>query len=128
MHRGPDGQDHPAETEAGTPRPADTGDIRRVLESADPMERCWLLLAGLQGLRCKEIAGLRREDVIDAKGLLRILGKGDRERVLPLHPDVLAGLRALPMPRTGYIFVRPRGGGYDRELAECMLQPVPPRS
>lgn len=94
------------------PRPAPTGDIVAVLAGASPQMRCWVLLAGLQGLRCREIAGLRREDVIETEGLLRVVGKGDHERMLPLHPDVLAALRDLPMPRAGWVFLRPRGGRY----------------
>ena len=31
---------------------------------------------------------------------------------MPLHPSVLEALRRLPMPRTGAIFVRPRGGRF----------------
>jgi integrase len=58
-----------------------------------------------------EIAGLDRDDVIEGKGLLRIRrGKGDHERIIPLRRDVLEALRVLPMPRTGAIFVRVRGG------------------
>ena len=72
-----------------------------------------LLLAAFAGLRVAEIAGLERDDVIETKGLIRVRhGKGDKERILPLHPDVLAALRVLPMPRNGPIFVRPRGGKF----------------
>jgi site-specific recombinase XerD len=94
------------------PRPADTEQLRRLIERAGAKERCWVLLASYQGLRCKEIAGLRREDVVEHKGLIRVLGKGDNERLLPLHPDVLAALVALPLPRSGPVFTRARGGRY----------------
>jgi integrase len=54
------------------------------------------------------MAGLDREDVLEGEGLLRITqGKGGTERVIPLHPDVLAALVALPMPESGVIFRRP---------------------
>jgi integrase/recombinase XerC len=95
------------------PRPAPTEDLRRLLDVTDIKQRCWVLLAAYQGLRCQEIAGLRREDVIEADSLLRIVhGKGGHERMLPLHPDVLSALRSLPMPRVGWIFTRERGGRY----------------
>lgn len=95
------------------PRPAATADIRHLLEVANPTERCWVLLAGLQGLRCQEMAGISREDVLDTEGLLRVVhGKGSNERLLPLHPDVLSALKAMPMPRVGRIFTRTRGGAY----------------
>lgn len=97
----------------GLPRPAPDDELRRALEVANPRERCWLLLASLMGLRCQEIAGIRREDVVDAQGQLMIAkGKGGKERMVPLHPDVLAALRGLPMPRAGWVFTRPRGGPY----------------
>ena len=64
-----------------------------------------LSLAAYAGLRCQEIAGLDREDVLEAKGLLRVVkGKGGVERIVPLHPEALAALRCLPMPRSGALF------------------------
>jgi hypothetical protein len=53
--------------------------------------RAVLSLAAYQGLRCQEIAGIERDDVLEAKGLLRVVkGKGGHERILPLHPEALA--------------------------------------
>ena len=41
-----------------------------------------------------------RDDIIEAKGLIRVRnGKGDKERVVPLHPDALARSGASPCPR-----------------------------
>jgi integrase len=95
------------------PRPAATSELLSALGDASPKHRCWLLLAAYQGMRCQEIAGLRREDVLDTEGLLRVSkAKGATERMMPLHPDVLAALKALPMPRVGWVFSRPRGGPY----------------
>lgn len=95
------------------PRPAPVDELVRLLEMANPQERCWVVLAAYEGLRCQEIAGLRREDVIEGDGLLRVVhAKGGRERLVPLHPKTLAALRALPMPRTGWVFTRARGGRY----------------
>ena len=103
------------------PRPMSDEDLRRALDVAPPKERCWVALAALQGLRCQEIAGLRRDDVLDSEGLLRVVhGKGGHERLLPLHREVLAALRALPMPRSGDVFQRPRGGPYSpAQLSEA---------
>ncbi len=95
------------------PRPAATDELSRAMAIAGVELRCWIVLAAYQGLRCQEIAGLQRSDVQESAGLLRVVqGKGGYERVLPLHPEVLATLRALPMPRTGYVFSRPGGGPY----------------
>jgi integrase/recombinase XerC len=91
------------------PRPIHDDHLVLALEQADPLMLCWLLLAALQGLRCREIAGLERDDVQEELNLLRIVdSKGGNERAMELHPDVLAALQALPMPQAGAVFRRPR--------------------
>lgn len=95
------------------PRPALTPDLVRALEAGNAQQRCWVLLAAFQGLRCQEIAGLRREDVLELEGILRVVhGKGGVERIMGLNPQVLAALQDLPMPRMGWLFKRPKGGPY----------------
>lgn len=88
------------------PRPIPPEHLRLALDNADAQMRCWLMLGAYQGLRCLEIAGVDREDVIDTEGLLRVLGKGGKERIVPLHPMVFAALDALPMPQRGMLFRR----------------------
>jgi integrase/recombinase XerC len=98
------------------PHPAASADLERALAKASPKHRCWIVLAAFEGLRCQEIAGLRREDIVETEGLLRVVhGKGGHERLLPLHAGVLTALEALPMPRVGWIFTRPSGGRYKPE-------------
>jgi integrase/recombinase XerC len=95
------------------PRPIADDDLELAIRTAPPQMRAMLTLAALAGLRVQEIAGLDRDDVIEAKSLIRVRhGKGDKERIVPLHPTVLEALRCLPLPRTGAIFVRPRGGRF----------------
>ena len=97
----------------GLPRPVDTDDLSAALAAAGPMHRCWVLLAAYQGMRCQEIAGLRVDDIYEKKGKIKVTkGKGGKERMLPLHPAVHRALVELPMPHSGYVFVRPRGGPY----------------
>lgn len=91
----------------GLPRPVTTTDLDWALGQAQGRMRAWLALAAYGGLRCQEIAYLEREDVLDTSDppLLRIVhGKGRKERVVPLNPDLLMALRALPMPRTGRLW------------------------
>jgi integrase/recombinase XerC len=84
------------------PRPVDDDDLGQALAQAPPQMRAILAVAAYQGLRCQEIAGLDRDDVLEGKGLLRVTkGKGGYERIMPLHPEALAALRCLPMPRGG---------------------------
>jgi integrase len=69
--------------------------------------RAMLCLAAYQGLRCVEIAGLRREDVLETRTpavLVVTTGKGGKERILALHPETLDSLRRLPLPRSGWVF------------------------
>jgi integrase len=95
------------------PRPVATAELKAALVDAQPLHRCWLLLAAYMGLRCQEIAGIRRDDVLEDEGLLRVVkGKGGVERLIPLHPEILDALRALPMPRHGWVFTGVRGGPY----------------
>lgn len=98
----------------GLPRPASSKELAIAIKGATPTVKCWILLAAYQGLRCQEIGGLRREDVLEEEGLLRIIhGKGGHERMLPLHPKVYEALRCLPMPKQGWVFRAPNGGKYN---------------
>lgn len=94
------------------PRPIATGDLQVALEMATPMMRAWLSLGAFAGLRCVEIARLEVDDVLWHDELLRVHGKGDRERLVPMHAEIARTLRMTPMPSRGRVFRRPRGGGY----------------
>ncbi len=81
-----------------------------------------LYLAAYQGLRAVEIAGLRGENVhnLDDPPHLVVLGKGNKERVLPLQPRVLAELQAYGLPRRGPVFTM-----YDN-LGRRTTRPITP--
>ena len=89
------------------PRPAPTADLVLALERAPARMRAWLCLAAYAGLRCKEIAGLRVEDVrVDRDPPVLHLRdtKGDHDRVVPLGDEVWAALEHHGLPVTGYVF------------------------
>lgn len=95
------------------PRPIADDDLARAIAVATPRLRAWFLLAAYQGLRCQEIAGIHREDLLDEVTppvLIVRAGKGKRERILPLHPDVWAALVAHGLPRSGQVFSDTRMG------------------
>jgi site-specific recombinase XerD len=46
----------------------------------------------LDGLRSCEVLGLQLEDLQLAEGQMRVLGKGNKKRVVPLPPEILEGL------------------------------------
>lgn len=72
------------------------------------------------GLRVSEVCGLSWADVDTKSGLLRVLGKGRKERLVPLHPQGLRSVRrwhdeGLDLVRAasttpGILFVNRRGG------------------
>jgi site-specific recombinase XerD len=88
----------------GGPRPASDEALNTAMERADDRVRLMLRLASQAGLRCREIARVRVEDVFsDLTGWsLRVDGKGGRERFVPL-PDELA--RDILDHAEGYLFV-----------------------
>ena len=95
------------------PRPLSAADLRRALEAADDRVRAFLCLGAFQGFRIGDMAGLRREDVLDAQepATLRVnQGKGKKDRILPAHPKTLEALHAFGMPESGPIFTSTSGG------------------
>ena len=89
------------------PRPIPLEELQKALANATPQMRCWLLLGALTGCRCQEIALIERADIYDTSDPPRlhiVHGKGERERWVPLHPDVFTTLQALPMPTSGRLW------------------------
>lgn len=84
------------------PRPMPNDDIRTAMANATPKLKCWIALGAYEGMRCQEIAFLAREDINIATGVLHVeKGKGDKQRFVPLHPEVLKALQELPWPDEG---------------------------
>lgn len=77
------------------PRAAEDDQVRWVVtEAAEPFWT-WGIIAAYGNLRCIEISRLRREHITpDAITVVR--GKGDKARVIPVHPFVLAAVSDLP--------------------------------
>jgi integrase/recombinase XerD len=78
------------------PRPIREVDLALAFTAAEGLLRTCIGLGALAGLRCAEMAGLRWDDVDLVLGELRVIGKGGRERVIPLHPQLLELLIDLP--------------------------------
>ena len=94
------------------PRPIPTADLVLALEMATPIMRTWLTLAAFAGLRVSEIAGLEVDGLLWEDAKLRVLGKGSKERLVPMHPEVARMLQSTSRPSRGRVFRRPRGGPY----------------
>lgn len=79
-----------------------------VASHSDPQAKLAIYLGLYGGLRISEIAGLAWSDIDLDSGTIRIIGKGDKERMLPIAPGlspVLAEARS-----GGWLFPSPRGG------------------
>lgn len=95
----------------GLPMPIAEQDLARVLAAVPLDVQLWLSLAAFAGLRASEIAGLRREDVLDRAlpPMLVVTGKGGQTRVVPAPPTLVEALNAFGMPARGMIFRRADG-------------------
>ena len=68
------------------------------------------------GIRCSELVGLNVEDVDAHTRMIRVLGKGRKERVVPFGQPAAQALRRYgphrteARPRSGALFVNKRGG------------------
>lgn len=93
---------------ANLPRPAAEHDIARAIAVADVDLRAMLALMACAGLRCVECSRLDWCDVDLHAGTIIVDGKGHRERMIDLSPDVLRALAELAVAtpsRDGAVFV-----------------------
>lgn len=79
-----------------TPRVAPDVDLQHALAGASPDQRAVILLARFGCLRRAEIAALRAEDRRD--GILHVRGKGEKQRRVPLNPQLADALHAIEPP------------------------------
>lgn len=94
------------------PRPIPELDLYRALELADPRVALMITLENYAGLRRAEVAGIDRADIRDADDppTLLVHGKGAKERLVPIGPDVAAALARYGIPERGPLFPSRRGG------------------
>lgn len=94
------------------PRPIATEDLYRAVIGAPERIRPWLICAAWGGLRCVEIALLRRENVLEqlAEPVVIIAAnatKGHNERAVPMPRDGTLFAELVPiLPRRGWVFPR----------------------
>lgn len=75
------------------PTPLSTDELRTAITTAgDTRLRLIILLGAYAGLRVSEIAHLRHDDVTQPTHLTVRQGKGGKDRIVPLHPDLAAAL------------------------------------
>jgi integrase/recombinase XerD len=116
------------------PDTLDIGEVERLLEAAawaGVRDRALLELLYAAGLRVSEAIGLDREDLSLDGGFVRVIGKGDKERLVPIGevaldwlvtwldgpwPDLLARSHVAPV-RGGPLFLGDRGRRLGRQAA-----------
>ena len=104
----------PAPAEPPLPDTLDVGEVERLLEAASSggvRDRALLELLYAAGLRVSEAIGLDREDLSLDGAFVRVIGKGDKERLVPI----------------GEISIDHLGAGWtdhDRQLARHHVEPV----
>ena len=107
--------------EKRVPTHLDEGDVARLLEMPGDSEaalrgRAILEMLYATGIRCAELVGLDLSEVNLRERMVRVLGKGRKERIVPFggHArDALVAylaIRARARPRSEALFVNARGG------------------
>lgn len=123
------------------PDPLDVDEVGRLLdattdhEPAAVRDRALLELLYASGLRIGEATGLDAQDLSFEGGYVRVIGKGDRERLVPVGELALAALThytttvrpgwlpgAANQPRGGPLFVSRRGRRLGRMAAWRAIQ------
>ena len=75
--------------------PLSTSELNSLLSVCkDERDRLLVLMLAHTGMRISELASLTAEDIDWRRGIIRIMGKGEKERRLQPHPDVLQRLHA----------------------------------
>jgi len=115
------------------PKAISIADVKTLLESGNPnnlskpvVNRDYVMFELLysSGLRVSELISLRLEDISFDAGFLRVIGKGSKERIVPLHMRALERLKryvSLKRPEilrkksSPYLFITRRGGPMTRQ-------------
>jgi integrase/recombinase XerD len=118
------------------PHPLGVEDVRRLIEAPDPStpaglrDRAILEMLYGAGLRVSELTSLDVDDVDLDEGFVRVLGKGGKEREVPIGQHARAAVEAylararpgLAGPRSrGALFLNARGGRLTRQSCARLL-------
>lgn len=104
------------------PRPIGEADFAMAMDAAGTRMSAWLVLGGFAGLRCMEIASLHLDSVMRHENVLRIIGKGRKERIVPIHPAVDDALLVHGLPKRGAVFTNGRRQLWPREVSQSINQ------
>lgn len=116
------------------PKSITEDDVERLLQSPDVTtdlglrNRLMLELLYASGLRVSELVGLRMEQINTVHGIIKIMGKGNKERLVPVGDEALHWLKKYCAharmnllqgkdQTSPFLFVTRRGGGITRQSA-----------
>ena len=104
----------------------DTDGIKRLLDAPDdsPLgirDRALLEVLYSAGLRVSELVGLNVADVDLEAGTVKVVGKGNRERLAPIGKHAIAALKACIGDREGAVYTNYRGGRLSTRGVQKML-------
>ncbi len=92
-------------------------------------DRCILELLYACGLRVSELCQLQLLDIDQQRRILRIFGKGSKERLVPMHEDAMKFMhgyisqwRKLFSPKEDFVFVNRSGRGLTRQYIWKMVK------
>ncbi|MCF0166242.1 MAG: tyrosine recombinase XerD [Bacteroidales bacterium] len=111
-------------------------EVERVLEGIDlssvegRRSRAMLEVLYGCGLRVSELVGLRVQDVFFDEGFVRVVGKGDKQRLVPIGVPAMEALRFYledrchiqGSGRTDVVFLSRRGTGMTRQMAFLLVK------
>lgn len=112
------------------PRGLDRAETRALLASfRTERDRSIAGLMLFSGLRSAEVLGLRVADVDVGRGWVRVVGKGDKERAVPVDPDVGALVQSYllaerPETSSTALFVVAKGPNRGQPLSAAGLRRV----
>lgn len=95
------------------PRTISTATLREIKAGIhDPVEWALFHLLAYTGMRRAEVASLEWMGVSSAEQTLTVIGKGNKQRTIPLHPELARALKGLGMSAGDTTYVIPgRVGG-----------------
>ena len=95
-------------TRAPKPRPITQQQITAIYNAIEPDYKLVFLLMADAGLRRNEALTLKRDDVEFDSGLIFVVGKGNKERIVPVTTDRLKPELIKKVDTTGYFTINPR--------------------
>lgn len=125
------------QTGSQLPKYLDSNTVDRLLDAPDKgagkglRDRAMLDLLYATGLRVSELVKLRVSDVDELQGVVRVIGKGNKQRIVPVGRQALASLeqyrqdlrpRLLKGRSSPYLFITARGTAMTRQSFWSLLR------